>query len=256
MVQNTGEKFKLQTKNMNLYYGNFHALKDVSIDIVQNKVTAFIGPSGCGKSSFLKSINRLNDLVDIARIEGNIFYDGIDVYKAYDVTELRKRIGMVFQKPNPFQMSVYDNIAYGPRVHGIKKKNVLNEIVERSLKAAALWEEVNDRLHETALGLSGGQQQRLCIARVLAVEPDVILMDEPTSALDPISTAKIEDLIYELKQKYTIVIVTHNMQQAGRISDTTAFFLLGEIIEVDATDKLFLNPKDKRTEDYLTGRFG
>jgi phosphate transport system ATP-binding protein len=256
MVQNTGEKFKLQTKNMNLYYGNFHALKDVSIDIVQNKVTAFIGPSGCGKSSFLKSINRLNDLVDIARIEGNIFYDGIDVYKAYDVTELRKRIGMVFQKPNPFQMSVYDNIAYGPRVHGIKKKNVLNEIVERSLKAAALWEEVNDRLHETALGLSGGQQQRLCIARVLAVEPDVILMDEPTSALDPISTAKIEDLIYELKQKYTIVIVTHNMQQAGRISDTTAFFLLGEIIEVDATDKLFLNPKDKRTEDYITGRFG
>jgi phosphate transport system ATP-binding protein len=256
MVQNTGEKFKLQTKNMNLYYGNFHALKDVSIDIVQNKVTAFIVPSGCGKSSFLKSINRLNDLVDIARIEGNIFYDGIDVYKAYDVTELRKRIGMVFQKPNPFQMSVYDNIAYGPRVHGIKKKNVLNEIVERSLKAAALWEEVNDRLHETALGLSGGQQQRLCIARVLAVEPDVILMDEPTSALDPISTAKIEDLIYELKQKYTIVIVTHNMQQAGRISDTTAFFLLGEIIEVDATDKLFLNPKDKRTEDYITGRFG
>ncbi len=256
MEQKTGEKIKLQTKNMNLYYGNFHALKDVSIDIVQNKVTAFIGPSGCGKSSFLKSINRMNDLVDIARIEGTIFYDGIDVYKAYDVTELRKRIGMVFQKPNPFQMSVYDNIAYGPRVHGIKRKNALNEIVEKSLKAAALWEEVNDRLHESALGLSGGQQQRLCIARVLAVEPDVILMDEPTSALDPISTAKIEDLIYELKLEYTIVIVTHNMQQAGRISDTTAFFLLGEIIEVDATDKLFLNPKDKRTEDYITGRFG
>jgi len=256
MGQKTAEKVKLQTKNMNLYYGDFHALKDVSIDIVQNKVTAFIGPSGCGKSSFLKSINRLNDLVDIARIEGTVFYDGIDVYKAYDVTELRKKIGMVFQKPNPFQMSVYDNIAYGPRVHGIKKKSALNEIVEKSLKAAALWEEVNDRLHESALGLSGGQQQRLCIARVLAVEPDVILMDEPTSALDPISTAKIEDLIYELKQKYTIVIVTHNMQQAGRISDTTAFFLLGEIIEVDATDKLFLNPKDKRTEDYITGRFG
>jgi phosphate transport system ATP-binding protein len=256
MGQKTAEKVKLQTKNMNLYYGDFHALKDVSIDIVQNKVTAFIGPSGCGKSSFLKSINRMNDLVDIARIEGTVFYDGIDVYKAYDVTELRKKIGMVFQKPNPFQMSVYDNIAYGPRVHGIKKKNTLNEIVEKSLKAAALWEEVNDRLHESALGLSGGQQQRLCIARVLAVEPDVILMDEPTSALDPISTAKIEDLIYELKQKYTIVIVTHNMQQAGRISDTTAFFLLGEIIEVDATDKLFLNPKDKRTEDYITGRFG
>jgi len=256
MGQKTAEKVKLQTKNMNLYYGDFHALKDVSIDIVQNKVTAFIGPSGCGKSSFLKSINRLNDLVDIARIEGTVFYDGIDVYKAYDVTELRKKIGMVFQKPNPFQMSVYDNIAYGPRVHGIKKKSALNEIVEKSLKAAVLWEEVNDRLHESALGLSGGQQQRLCIARVLAVEPDVILMDEPTSALDPISTAKIEDLIYELKQKYTIVIVTHNMQQAGRISDTTAFFLLGEIIEVDATDKLFLNPKDKRTEDYITGRFG
>jgi phosphate transport system ATP-binding protein len=256
MEQKSGEKFKLQTKNMNLYYGDFHALKNVDIDIVQNKVTAFIGPSGCGKSSFLKSINRMNDLVDIARIEGGIFYDGIDVYQEYDVTELRKRIGMVFQKPNPFQMSVYDNIAYGPRVHGIKKKSVLNEIVESSLKAAALWEEVSDRLHETALGLSGGQQQRLCIARVLAVEPDVILMDEPTSALDPISTAKIEDLIYELKQNYTIVIVTHNMQQAGRISDTTAFFLLGEIIEVDATDKLFLNPKDKRTEDYITGRFG
>lgn len=255
-MEQLAEKIKLQTQNLNLHYGKLHALKNISIDIISNKVTAFIGPSGCGKSSFLKTINRMNDLVPIANIEGRVFYEGIDIYKEYDVIELRKKIGMVFQKPNPFQMSVYDNVAYGPRVHGIKKRLQLNEIVEKSLKSAALWEEVHDRLHEPAMGLSGGQQQRLCIARVLAVEPDVILMDEPTSSLDPISTAKIEDLIYELKQDYTIVIVTHNMQQAGRISDTTAFFLHGEIIEIDDTDHLFLNPKDKRTEDYITGKFG
>ncbi|MBN2324679.1 MAG: phosphate ABC transporter ATP-binding protein [Spirochaetes bacterium] len=247
---------KLRTENLNLYYGGLHALKEISIDIFKNRVTAFIGPSGCGKSSFLKTINRMNDLVPIAKVEGDVFYDGINIYKEYDVTELRKRIGMVFQKPNPFPMSVYDNIAYGPRVHGITKKSALNETVEKSLKAAVLWDEVSDRLHEPALGLSGGQQQRLCIARVLAVEPDVILMDEPTSALDPISTAKIEDLIYELKKEYTIVIVTHNMQQAARISDTTAFFLIGEIVEMGKTDQIFLKPRDKRTEDYISGRFG
>ena len=259
-VENTTQeqkpKLKLKTENLNLYYGDMHALKEVNLDVYENRVTAFIGPSGCGKSSFLKTINRMNDLVPIARVEGDVFYENSNIYKEYDVTELRKRIGMVFQKPNPFPMSVYDNVAYGPRVHGIKKKSTLNEIVERSLKAAVLWEEVSDRLHEPAPGLSGGQQQRLCIARVLAVEPDVILMDEPTSALDPISTAKIEDLIYELKKDYTIVIVTHNMQQAARISDTTAFFLIGEIIEVGKTDRIFLKPKDKRTEDYISGRFG
>jgi phosphate transport system ATP-binding protein len=246
---------KLKTENLNLYYGDLHALKKIDLDIYANMVTAFIGPSGCGKSSFLKTINRMNDLVPIARVEGDVFYD-INIYKEYDVTELRKRVGMVFQKPNPFPMSVYDNIAYGPRVHGITKRSMLNETVEKSLKAAVLWDEVSDRLHEPALGLSGGQQQRLCIARVLAVEPDVILMDEPTSALDPISTAKIEDLIYELKKDYTIVIVTHNMQQAARISDTTAFFLIGEIVEVGKTDQVFLKPRDKRTEDYISGRFG
>lgn len=250
------KKIKLQTVNLNLYYGEMRALKNVSIEIESNRVTAFIGPSGCGKSTFLKTIDRMNDLIDYVKIEGNVYYDGIDIYKDYDVTELRKKIGMVFQKPNPFPMTVYDNVAYGPRVHGIKKKSVLNEIVERGLKAAVLWDEVKDRLHKPALGLSGGQQQRLCIARVLAVEPDVILMDEPTSALDPISTAKIEDLIYELKNNYTIIIVTHNMQQAGRISDTTAFFLVGEIIEAGPTDHLFLHPQDKRTEDYISGRFG
>jgi phosphate transport system ATP-binding protein len=247
---------KLKTENLNLYYGDLHALKKIDLDIYANMVTAFIGPSGCGKSSFLKTINRMNDLVPIARVEGDVFYDNINIYKEYDVTELRKRVGMVFQKPNPFPMSVYDNIAYGPRVHGITKRSMLNETVEKSLKAAVLWDEVSDRLHEPALGLSGGQQQRLCIARVLAVEPDVILMDEPTSALDPISTAKIEDLIYELKKDYTIVIVTHNMQQAARISDTTAFFLIGEIVEVGKTDQVFLKPRDKRTEDYISGRFG
>jgi phosphate transport system ATP-binding protein len=246
----------VQTKNLNLYYGDFQALKNISIDILANRVTALIGPSGCGKSTFLKTLDRMNDLISYCRIEGNVYYDGADIYREFDVTELRKRVGMVFQKPNPFQMSVYDNVAYGPRVHGVKKKSVLNEIVERSLKQAALWEEVSDRLHDSALGLSGGQQQRLCIARVLAVEPDVILMDEPTSALDPISTAKIEDLVYELKKQYTIIIVTHNMQQAGRISDATAFFLVGEIVEMGPTDQIFLNPKDKRTEDYISGRFG
>jgi phosphate transport system ATP-binding protein len=247
---------KVQTKSLNLYYDEFRALKDVSMDIESNKVTAFIGPSGCGKSTFLKTLDRMNDLISYVRIEGNVYYDGVDIYREFDVTELRKKIGMVFQKPNPFQMSVYDNIAYGPRVHGVKKRSVLDAIVEKSLKRAALWEEVRDRLHESAIGLSGGQQQRLCIARVLAVEPDVILMDEPTSALDPISTAKIEDLIYELKENFTIIIVTHNMQQAGRISDATAFFLVGEVVEFGPTDKVFLNPRDRRTEDYISGRFG
>jgi phosphate transport system ATP-binding protein len=247
---------KIRTVNLNLYYDDLQALKSVSIDIEGNRVTAFIGPSGCGKSTFLKVIDRMNDLIPYVRIEGKVFYDGIDIYRDFDVTELRKKIGMVFQKPNPFPMSVYDNVAYGPRVHGVTKKSRLNEVVEKSLRSAVLWEEVKDRLHAPALGLSGGQQQRLCIARVLAVEPDVILMDEPTSALDPISTAKIEDLVYELKKSYTIIIVTHNMQQAGRISDTTAFFLVGEIIEVGTTHELFLKPKDKRTEDYISGRFG
>jgi phosphate transport system ATP-binding protein len=256
MNESSGNKWKIKTVNLDFYYGDIHALKNVSINIAANRVTAFIGPSGCGKSTFLKTIDRMNDLIDYARVEGKVYYDGIDIYREYDVTELRKKIGMVFQKPNPFPMSVYDNIAYGPRVHGIRRRSELNEIVERSLKRAVLWEEVKDRLHQPALGLSGGQQQRLCIARVLAVEPDVILMDEPTSALDPISTAKIEDLIYELKNSYTIIIVTHNMQQAGRISDTTAFFLVGEIIEVGPTDQIFLHPKDKRTEDYISGRFG
>lgn len=243
-------------KNMDLYYGDFHALKDINLNIPSGQITAFIGPSGCGKSTLLKSLNRMNDLVEGCKIMGEITLDGENIYKGMDVNLLRKRVGMVFQKPNPFPMSIYDNIAYGPKTHGIKSKVKLDDIVERSLRNAAIWEEVKDRLKKSALGLSGGQQQRLCIARALAVEPDVLLMDEPTSALDPISTSKIEDLAVELKEKYTIIMVTHNMQQAARISDKTAFFLLGEVIEFDDTDKLFSKPKDKRTEDYITGRFG
>ncbi len=247
---------KIVIEKLNLFYGSFQALKNINIRIPEKDITAFIGPSGCGKSTLLKTINRMNDLVDGCRIEGSILLDGDDIYGKIDVNSLRKRVGMVFQKPNPFPMSVYDNVAYGPRTHGIKSKARLDDIVERSLTGAAIWEEVKDRLKKSALGLSGGQQQRLCIARALAVEPEVLLMDEPTSALDPISTSKIEDLVTELKKNYTIVIVTHNMQQATRISDNTAFFLLGEIIEYDKTDNLFSNPKDKRTEDYITGRFG
>lgn len=247
---------KIETKNLNLFYGNVQALKNVNMQIFEKEVTALIGPSGCGKSTFIKTLNRMNDLIPNVTITGDVYIDGYDVYKEYDVVELRKRVGMVFQKPNPFPMSIYDNIAYGPRIHGIKSKSKLNEIVEKSLRNAALWDEVKDRLKQNALGLSGGQQQRLCIARVLAVEPEIVLMDEPTSALDPISTLKIEDLIDDLKQNYTIVIVTHNMQQAGRISDKTAFFLNGEVVEYDYTEKIFSTPKDKRTEDYVTGRFG
>jgi len=249
--------YKVQTRGLDLYYGNFKALVNIDMDIEKNAVTAFIGPSGCGKSTFLKTINRMNDLIDICRIEGKVLYNGQDIYdEKYDTIELRKNIGMVFQKPNPFPMTIYDNIVYGPRVHGIIEKKRLDEIVEMSLKGAALWDEVKDRLDQPALGLSGGQQQRLCIARVLAVEPDVVLMDEPTSALDPISTAKIEDLIHELKEKYTIIIVTHNMQQAGRISDKTAFFLHGEVIEIGDTEQIFYKPIDQRTEDYISGKFG
>ena len=243
-------------KNMDLYYGDFHALKNINLQLRTGKMTAFIGPSGCGKSTLLKSLNRMNDLVEGCKITGEILLDGENIYKGMDVNLLRKRVGMVFQKPNPFPMSIYDNIAYGPRTHGIKSKLKLDEIVEKSLRDAAIWDEVKDRLKKSALGLSGGQQQRLCIARAIAVEPEVLLMDEPTSALDPISTSKIEDLAVELKEKYTIIMVTHNMQQAARISDMTAFFLLGEVVEFDATDKLFSKPKDKRTEDYITGRFG
>ncbi|NFD30804.1 phosphate ABC transporter ATP-binding protein [Clostridium botulinum] len=246
----------IKTEDLNLYYGNVKALKNINIDIGKNKVTALIGPSGCGKSTFLRTLNRMNDLIDSVKIEGSVYYEGKDIYKDYDVIDLRKKIGMVFQNPNPFPMSIYDNIAYGPRIHGIKTKEKLDEIVEKSLKGGALWEEVKDRLKKNALGLSGGQQQRLCIARTLAVEPEILLMDEPTSALDPISTLKIEELMDELKNKYTVIIVTHNMQQAGRISDNTAFFLNGEIIEVGKTGELFYKPKDKRTEDYITGRFG
>ena len=246
----------LQAKHLNLYYGEKQALKDINIDIPHNEITALIGPSGCGKSTFLRTLNRMNDLIEGVKIEGEILFEGKDAYRAYDVAQLRKRVGMVFQKPNPFPMSISDNIAYGPRTHGIKKRAELDEIVERSLKGAALWDEVHDRLKTSAMGLSGGQQQRLCIARLLAVEPEVLLMDEPTSALDPISTSRIEDLMGELKEKYTIVIVTHNMQQAGRISDKTAFFLHGEIVEYDTTDQIFSKPADKRTEDYITGRFG
>ena len=248
---------KISTKKLNLYYGANHALKDVDMDITANAITAFIGPSGCGKSTFLKTLNRMNDLVDGCRVEGKVILDGEDIYdKRVDTTLLRKKVGMVFQQPNPFPMSIYDNIAYGPRLHGIKDKKELDEIVERSLQGAAIFEEVKDRLHKSALGLSGGQQQRLCIARALAVSPEVLLMDEPTSALDPISTLKIEELMETLKKKYTVVIVTHNMQQAARVSDDTAFFLVGEVVEKNATSEIFARPKDKRTEDYITGRFG
>ena len=246
----------LNVSDLNLWYDTNHALKNININIPQNKITALIGPSGCGKSTFLKSLNRMNDLVEGCRIEGKVLLNGTDIYKDIDVTVLRKRVGMVFQKPNPFPMSIYDNIAYGPRIHGIKSKVRLDEIVERSLKQAAIWDECKDRLKKSALGMSGGQQQRLCIARALAVEPEILLMDEPTSALDPISTSKIEDLAMDLKEKYTIVIVTHNMQQALRIADKTAFFLLGDLIEYDDTEKMFSKPQDKRTEDYITGRFG
>ena len=247
---------KFDIKNLHLHYGDFHALKGIDMQIPENKVTAFIGPSGCGKSTFLKTLNRMNDLVEGCKITGKVTLDGEDIYKGMDVNILRKRVGMVFQKPNPFAMSIYDNIAYGPRTHGIKAKSKLDEIVERSLKQAAIWDETKDRLKKSALDMSGGQQQRLCIARALAVEPEVLLMDEPTSALDPISTSKIEDLVWELKDKYTIIMVTHNMQQAARVSDKTAFFLLGEAVEFDDTQKIFSKPKDKRTEDYITGRFG
>ena len=247
---------KMTIHNVNLFYGDFHALKNVDLDIPEKKITAFIGPSGCGKSTLLKSLNRMIELVEGCKITGDIRLDGEDIYGDMDVNLLRKRVGMVFQKPNPFPMSIYDNIAYGPRTHGVHNKVALDEIVEKSLRGAAIWEEVKDRLRTSALGLSGGQQQRLCIARALAVEPEVLLMDEPTSALDPISTSKIEDLAEELKENYTIVMVTHNMQQASRISDKTAFFLLGEVVEFNDTEKLFTLPKDKRTEDYITGRFG
>lgn len=246
----------IEAKNMNLWYGANHALKNINISLPERQITALIGPSGCGKSTFLKSLNRMNDLVEGCRIEGEITFDGVDIYKNYDVNILRKRVGMVFQKPNPFPMSIYDNVAYGSRIHGIKSKVKLDEIVESSLRKAAIWDECKDRLKKSALGMSGGQQQRLCIARALAVEPEILLMDEPTSALDPISTSKIEDLAVELRKKYTIIMVTHNMQQAARIADKTAFFLLGNIVEFDNTDKIFSNPSDKRTEDYITGRFG
>lgn len=248
---------KFEVRGMDLYYGSFHALKNININIPEKEITAFIGPSGCGKSTFLKSLNRMNDLVEGCRISGDIKLDGVDIYKdKMDVNVLRKRVGMVFQKPNPFPMSIYDNIAYGPRTHGIRNKAQLDEIVEKSLRGAAIWDEVKDRLNKSALGMSGGQQQRLCIARALAVEPEVLLMDEPTSALDPISTLKIEDLMDDLKSRYTVAIVTHNMQQAARIADYTAFFLVGEVVEYAPTDELFTMPKDKRTEDYITGRFG
>ncbi len=251
------ENTKLLVRDLNLWYTDNHALKDVQMDIEEHKITALIGPSGCGKSTFLKTINRMNDIIDGVRIEGNILLDGENIYDPkVDVTILRKKIGMVFQKPNPFLMSIYDNVAYGPRIHGIKSKTDLDEIVESSLKAAALWEETKDRLKKSAMGLSGGQQQRLCVARAIAVAPEILLMDEPTSALDPISTLKIEDLMLDLKEKYTVIIVTHNMQQAARISDNTAFFLLGEMIEYGLTKDIFYVPKDKRTEDYISGRFG
>lgn len=250
-------KVKISAQNLNLYYGENHALKNINLDLYENKITAFIGPSGCGKSTFLKTLNRMNDLVPNVKIEGTVLLDDENIYDPQvDTTLLRKKVGMVFQQPNPFPMSIYDNIAYGPRIHGIKNKAQLDEIVERSLRGAALWDEVSDRLKKSALGLSGGQQQRLCIARALAVEPEVLLMDEPTSALDPISTLKIEDLMDDLKSRYTVAIVTHNMQQAARIADYTAFFLVGEVVEYDSTNELFTMPKDKRTEDYITGRFG
>ena len=261
VVQATEHPAVAQTKfhvdKLNLHYGSFHALKDISIDIPQNRITAFIGPSGCGKSTYLKTLNRMNDLVPNVTINGKVWIDGEDIYDPkVDTTLLRKKVGMVFQQPNPFSMSIYDNIAYGPRIHGIKGKAELDAIVEKSLRGAALWDEVKDRLKRSALGLSGGQQQRLCIARALAVEPEILLMDEPTSALDPISTLKIEDLMGELKKNYTVVIVTHNMQQATRIADYTAFFLVGEVVEYAPTTDLFSHPREKKTEDYITGRFG
>ncbi len=250
-------KIKVKVENLNLYYGENHALKDVSMDIQENAVTAFIGPSGCGKSTFLKTLNRMNDLVDCVRIDGKVLLDGEDIYDpGVDTTNLRKKVGMVFQQPNPFPMSIYDNIAYGPRVHGIRDKKKLDQIVEESLRGAAIFDEVKDRLKKSAMGLSGGQQQRICIARALAVQPEVLLMDEPTSALDPISTAKIEELMEDLKKKYTVIVVTHNMQQATRVSDQTAFFLVGEMVEFGDTKQIFSYPQDKRTEDYITGRFG
>ena len=247
---------KFEITDLNLHYGNFHALKDINLDINEHEITAFIGPSGCGKSTFLKCLNRMNDLVEGCKVDGLVKLDGENIYNSMDVCKLRKKVGMVFQKPNPFPLSIYDNIAFGPRTHGIKSKAKLDDIVEKSLRDAAIWDEVKDRLKKSALGMSGGQQQRLCIARALAVSPDVILMDEPTSALDPISTSKIEDLVLELKKDYTIVMVTHNMQQATRVSDSTVFFLLGEIVESGKTDKIFSMPQDKRTQDYITGRFG
>ncbi len=251
------QEYKIVTENLNLHYGDNHALKNINMKIAPGAITAFIGPSGCGKSTFLKTLNRMNDLVDGVKIDGRVLLDGEDIYgPRVDTTLLRKKMGMVFQQPNPFPMSIYDNIAYGPRIHGIKNKAKLDEIVEHSLRDAAIFEEVKDRLKKSALGLSGGQQQRLCIARALAVEPEILLMDEPTSALDPISTLKIEDLMEELKKKYTVAVVTHNMQQAARVSDYTAFFLVGEVIEFDITDNIFSRPQDKRTEDYITGRFG
>lgn len=250
------KKPEIQVRNLELFYGDNKALKNINIDIEANKVTALIGPSGCGKSTFLRTLNRMNDLIEGVKINGEILIDGKDIYKDYDEIDLRKKVGMVFQKPNPFPMSIYENIAYGPRIHGIKDKKTLDEIVERSLKGAALWDEVKDRLKKSALGLSGGQQQRLCIARTIAVSPEIILMDEPTSALDPISTNKMEELMDQLKKQYTVVIVTHNMQQAGRIADKTAFFLSGEVVEYGKTEDIFYRPKDKRTEDYITGRFG
>ena len=256
MEENKNNAYKFDIRDLNLHYGDFHALKNINMKIEAHKITAFIGPSGCGKSTFLKTLNRMNDLVENCKIDGTVMLDNKDIYKDLDEITLRYRVGMVFQQPNPFPKSVYDNVAYGPRIQGIKKKSKLDEIVERSLRQAAIWDELKDRLHKSALGLSGGQQQRLCIARTLAVEPEVILMDEPTSALDPISTSKIEDLAMELKKDYTIVMVTHNMQQAVRVSDNTAFFLLGEVIEYNDTEKLFSIPADKRTEDYITGRFG
>lgn len=247
---------KFEIKNLELYYGDFKAIKGISLDIAANEITAFIGPSGCGKSTVLKTLNRMNDLVDNCKISGQIIYDGVDVYSSMDVNELRKNVGMVFQKPNPFPMSIYDNVAYGPRTHGIRRKKELDDIVEKALRQAALWDEVKDNLKKSALSLSGGQQQRLCIARAIAVNPDVILMDEPTSALDPIATKKIEDLILELKKDYTIIIVTHSMNQAKRISDKTAFFLLGEVIEFNETEKIFSDPSDERTKNYIFGKFG
>lgn len=250
-------KIKVKVENLNLYYGENHALKDVNMDIQENAVTAFIGPSGCGKSTFLKTLNRMNDLIDGVRIDGKVLLDGEDIYDpSVDTTILRKKVGMVFQQPNPFPMSIYDNIAYGPRVHGIRDKKRLDQIVEESLRGAAIFDEVKDRLKKSAMGLSGGQQQRICIARALAVQPEVLLMDEPTSALDPISTSKIEDLMEDLKKKYTVIVVTHNMQQATRVSDQTAFFLVGEMVEFGDTKQIFSYPQDKRTEDYITGRFG